>query len=131
MKRGLVIGKFLPIHHGHIALIHFAAKQCDELIVSMSCTPNDPIDPNLRFGWITEIFSNEPSIKPELAVDDFDDESLPWHERTQRWATFIKKRFPPVHIVFSSEEYGKFFAANLGAECIDFDLPRNTFPVSA
>jgi HTH-type transcriptional regulator, transcriptional repressor of NAD biosynthesis genes len=31
MKRGLVIGKFMHIHNGHIALIDFAASQCDEL----------------------------------------------------------------------------------------------------
>jgi HTH-type transcriptional repressor of NAD biosynthesis genes len=34
MIRGLVIGKFMPVHNGHIALINFAASQCDELIVS-------------------------------------------------------------------------------------------------
>mgnify|MGYP003834889701 CR=1 FL=1 len=33
MKRGLVIGKFMLVHKGHIALINFAASQCDELIV--------------------------------------------------------------------------------------------------
>lgn len=49
MKRALVIGKFMPIHNGHIALIEFAATQADEVIVSMSYTPNDPIDPDLRF----------------------------------------------------------------------------------
>lgn len=54
MKRGLVIGKFMPIHNGHTALINFAASQCDELIVSMSYTPDDKINPELRFQWIKE-----------------------------------------------------------------------------
>jgi len=60
MKRGLVIGKFMPIHNGHIALINFAKAHCDELIVSLSYTPNDP---QLRFNWTKEIFGKELNIK--------------------------------------------------------------------
>ncbi len=77
MKRGLVIGKFLPIHDGHIALINFAASQCDELIVSMSYTDQDPIPADLRFSWIKEIFKDRPAIKPAMIRDDFDNEKLP------------------------------------------------------
>ena len=83
MKRGLVIGKFMPIHNGHIALINFAAAQCDELIVSMSFTPNDPIDPKLRFNWIKEIFKTRASIKPAIITDDFDNDTLTLEPRTK------------------------------------------------
>lgn len=131
MKRGLVIGKFMPIHKGHIALINFAADQCDELIVSMSFTPNDPIDPTLRFSWIEEIFKGNTIIKPAMVQDDFDDESLPLIERTKIWAAFIKNRFPQIDFLFSSEEYGDPFAKNLGATHISFDLPRKKIPVAA
>lgn len=68
MTRGLVIGKFMPIHNGHVALITFAASQCDELIVSMSYTLEDKINPDLRFEWIKEIFKNQPKIKPCLKL---------------------------------------------------------------
>lgn len=64
MKRGLVIGKFMPLHKGHIALIEFATTKCDELIVSMSYTDTDPIDPRLRFEWIKQQFSNNSRVKP-------------------------------------------------------------------
>jgi len=74
MKRGLVIGKFMPLHKGHIALIEFAAALCDELIVSMSYTDNDPIDPQLRLEWIKEQFKSRPDIKPFIIKDRFDDE---------------------------------------------------------
>lgn len=82
VKRGLVIGKFMPIHEGHIALINFAAAHCDELIVSMSFTPNDKNDPLLRFDWTRAIFKDRPNIKPAIIADDFDDESLSLTERT-------------------------------------------------
>jgi HTH-type transcriptional regulator, transcriptional repressor of NAD biosynthesis genes len=131
MKRGLVIGKFLPIHQGHVALIEFAAAQCDELIVSMSFTANDPIPATLRFEWITGLFSDNPKIKPNLLVDDFDDESLELPERTKIWADVIQKKYPPIHLLFSSESYGDPFARNLNAAHIQFDPARRLFPVSA
>lgn len=131
MKRGLVIGKFMPIHAGHIALIKFAAAHCDELIVSMSFTLNDQIDPRTRFEWIREIFKDRPHIKPAMEEDNFDDETLPLTERTRIWADFIRKKFPLVHVIFSSEEYGAPFAKNLNCEHIPFDPPRNQFQVSA
>ena len=130
MKRGLVIGKFLPIHKGHIALIEFAAAQCDEVIVSMSYTPHDPIDPEIRFSWIQKIFQHQPAIKPEMVLDDFADETLPLNERTQKWADFIKKRYPPIDILVSSEDYGESFAAHLGITHVEFDSLRDRFPVS-
>ncbi|MBX2947127.1 MAG: AAA family ATPase [Cyclobacteriaceae bacterium] len=130
MKRGLVIGKFLPIHKGHIALIEFAASQCDEVIVSMSYTPQDPIDPEQRFTWIQDLFAHNPAIKPAMVLDNFDDESLPIGPRTERWAAFIKKTYPPTDVVFSSEPYGEPFATHLGAQHISFDSERKNYPVS-
>jgi HTH-type transcriptional repressor of NAD biosynthesis genes len=131
MTRGLVIGKFMPLHQGHLALIRFAATQCDELIVSMSYTPHDPIDAQLRFSWICEHFKDDPHIQPALMADDFDDESLPLLERTRQWAAVIKETYPPIDRLFSSESYGEPFAINLGATHHVFDPPRDRFPVSA
>jgi len=131
MKRGLVIGKFLPIHEGHVALIRFAAAHCDELIVSMSSTPHDPIEPALRLSWIKTIFQEDPSIKPAMILDDFDDDSLPLLERTKVWADFIRRTYLPIDIVFSSEAYGAPFAHHLGAEHVSFDAERKYVPISA
>jgi HTH-type transcriptional repressor of NAD biosynthesis genes len=131
MKRGLVIGKFLPIHDGHIALINFAASQCDEVIVSMSYTDQDPIPADLRFSWIKEIFKDRPAIKPAMIRDDFDDEKLPLRERTKKWSEVIRRTYPPIDVLFSSEPYGDPFAMNLGKIHIKFDPERKAHPVSA
>lgn len=131
MKRGLVIGKFMPIHQGHIALIQFAATQCDELIVSMSYTDQDPVPHQLRYSWIQHIFENDHNIKPALVKDDFDDESLPWPERTKRWASFLKKQYGVIQVIVSSEEYGAMLAEHLGAIHSLFDQGRIKNPVSA
>jgi HTH-type transcriptional regulator, transcriptional repressor of NAD biosynthesis genes len=131
MKRGLVIGKFLPIHDGHIALINFAASQCDELIVSMSYTDQDPIPADLRFSWVKDIFEDHPAIKPAMVRDDFDNEHLPLLERTKKWSEVIQRIYPSIDILFSSERYGDPFAMNLGIIHTSFDPERKAYPVSA
>lgn len=131
MKRGLVIGKFMPLHTGHIALIHFAASQCDQLIVSMTYKPDDPIPGPLRFEWIKEEFQDQSAIQPVLSPDDFDDESATLEQRIPRWIAFLEKRFSPVDVVFSSEGYGASLAENLGIPHISFDQERKKFPVSS
>lgn len=131
MKRGLVIGKFMPLHTGHIALIRFASRQCDELIVSMTYKPDDPIPGPLRFEWIREEFRDLPAIQPALSLDDFDDESATLVQRIPHWSAFLKKRFPSIDVVFSSEGYGASLAENLRVPHISFDQERKKFPVSS
>lgn len=131
MKRGLVIGKFMPVHTGHIALIQFASSLCDELIVSMSYQEDDVIPGQLRFSWLEEIFKDNPKIKPALVKDDFNDESLAWPERTKVWAEFLKKRYGKIDVMVSSEEYGTFLDEHLGAIHVPFDPARKQIPVSA
>ncbi len=131
MTRALVIGKFMPIHKGHIALIEFAATQADEVLVSMSYTESDPINPMLRFSWIEEIFKDKANIIPAIIEDDFDNVSLPLPERTKVWADVMRKVYPKIDVVVSSEAYGEPFAANLNAQHRLFDAGRNETPVSA
>ena len=130
MKRGLVIGKFMPLHKGHIALIQLAAQQCDEVILFISCKADDPIPGSLRFEWIKEEFARELKIKPEISHDDFDEERLSWDERIVKWAGFLRKRFPAIDCIFSSAEYGSRLAKEMGTQSVSFDISRKLFSVS-
>src|SRR6187551_2644418 len=96
----------------------------------MSFTDHDPIDGDLRFSWIKEIFTNQPGIRIYKIKDDFDNDALPIEERTKLWANRIREGYPPVDVIISSEHYGAPFAKNLGVECIVFDMERKSFPVS-
>ncbi len=131
MSRGLVIGKFMPLHNGHVALINFAAGQCDELIVSMSYTPSDPIAAAIRLRWLKETFQGNPKLTIQKIEDNFDQPELPLTERTAIWASVIKKHYGPIDIVFSSEDYGEPFAHQLGASHVSFDSERKLIPISA
>ncbi len=131
MIRGLVIGKFLPVHNGHLALISFAARQCDEVIVSLSDADTDPINASLRLAWLKELTSKWTNVKVFSLKDDFDKPDLPLQQRTKIWAGVINKAYGQIDKLFSSEEYGEPFAKNLGAIHIEFDRDRKMIPVSA
>jgi len=47
----------------------------------MSYRNDDPISGPLRFEWICEEFKLYPQVKPEISLDDFDDEALSWKSR--------------------------------------------------
>lgn len=130
-KKGLIFGKFMPVHTGHLALIDFAATHCQHLVVSMSFTPNDPITPALRFAWLQEIFKNRPEIEVVQELDDFHDDSLPLWEATKLWAAFIRSRFPEIEVFFCSETYGEPLSLHLSLPCVYFDKARQQVPVSA
>ncbi len=130
MKRGLVFGKFMPLHAGHVALIRFAAERCDELIVSLAYREDDPIPGSLRFAWLQQQFGSTGKIRLALSVDDFDNEALTYADRIPLWSTFLRKRFPSIDVVFSSELYGALLAVEMGIVHIPFDPERRQVPVS-
>jgi len=131
MTTGLVFGKFMPVHKGHLALIEFARRQCDRLIVSMTVSPDDPIPPALRLRWLIELLGPYPTIDVVAESGDFHDPTLPLWEATKLWAAFIKRRFPDVSVFFSSEEYAIPLAHHSGLRHVPFDPPRQQIPVSA
>jgi len=131
MKTGLVFGKFMPVHKGHLALIEFARNQCDRLIVSMTVTSEDVISPTLRLSWLTKLLAPYPTIEVVAEADDFHDPTLPLWEATKLWAAFIRHRFPSVSVFFSSEDYAIPVAYHSGLLHIPFDPSRRQIPVSA
>jgi HTH-type transcriptional regulator, transcriptional repressor of NAD biosynthesis genes len=128
---GLVFGKFMPIHNGHLALIQFAKMHCKELIISMSYTLNDPIDRLIRFEWLKQIFENNKQVKLEMHLDDFQDENMELFESTKLWAKFINDKFPRIEAFFCSELYGEPLSFHLNLPCYFFDMDRNKIPISA
>lgn len=131
--KGLIFGKFMPVHQGHLALIDFAVRQCEQLVVSINYTRSDAIEPALRLSWLKILLQDYPAVEVVLEADperETDQELSLW-ERTRIWATFIRQRFPDVDAFFCSEEYGEPLAEHLGIPCIYFDKARQQVPVSA
>lgn len=130
MKQGLVIGKFMPLHKGHEALIRFAASHCDELIVLLGVTEGEPIPGHLRYKWLWDTFRFEKKICIEYTDDPLPDAPVSSRDVSLVWARYLTKRFPAVRVIFGSEQYVQFLAEYMKIEYIFFDLNRAALPIS-
>jgi HTH-type transcriptional regulator, transcriptional repressor of NAD biosynthesis genes len=134
MTKGFILGKFIPLHRGHIGLIEFAQKQCDELIILICASDKETIPGCVRLKWLQETFKDTPKIKPTLfnyLEHDLPNTSISSKRVSQIWASKIQNIFPDIDIVFSSETYGDYLADFLHCKHISFEPERKTHKISA
>jgi HTH-type transcriptional repressor of NAD biosynthesis genes len=134
MRRGLVLGKFMPLHKGHMALIDFALYRCDELIVLVSASDDEPIPGNKRLEWIEQTYKSNEQIKPLLLMYDeavLPNTSVSSEGVSKLWANYLKEHLPSIDVIFASEAYGAYMGRFLNCDHVIFDEPRKIVPVSA
>ncbi|QRN98817.1 AAA family ATPase [Archangium violaceum] len=125
---GMVLGKFMPPHLGHVFLVDFAREYVKDLTVVVGTLKAEPIPGELRYEWMRELF-------PDVRVVHLTDENPQYpHEHPQFWDIWRDslQRVLPVKpdYVFASEEYGAKLAEVLGAEFVPVDIARGAVPVS-
>lgn len=132
-KRGLVLGKLMPITKGHEALIEYALEMCDEVIVLVCTTPNEPIPGDLRYEWVRQVYRDKPVIPLHLVFDERDlaSTSVPAKDISKAWAEHIKWFVPEVDVFVSSEMYGEMVAGYMGIQNEYFDPERVIIDISA
>ena len=112
MKRGFILGKFMPPHAGHVTLIQSARALVDELTVLLCSLPDDPISGETRLEWMRHMF-------PDCRIA--------WHSKPapqapendpkfwQIWSKIVAKAHPEkIDYVFAGEAYGAELAAHVG-----------------
>lgn len=135
--RGLVVGKFCPLHLGHESVIRRALECCGEVFVLSYTNPEFPgCQPARRRDWLAARFPGARSLVLEsqdgLPPNDADDTT---HRRFV--ACICREHFQQtVDAVFTSEAYGPGFAAELAAifghpvTHVMVDAARAIWPVS-
>jgi len=132
MRTGLIIGKFMPLTNGHIALIEFGIKNCDRLIVAVCSVKSEPIDGDLRFNWVQKHFCNNSKVEVvHITKEDLPNSSESSRYISKVWAEYLKGLYPEVNIIFASEKYGEYVAEYMNAEYMLFDVERKAIPISA
>lgn len=112
IKRGLVLGKFVPPHAGHMALIRAARALVDELTVLVCWPPDDPIAGELRLQWMQELLPDCHVLGHGEAVPQTpDDSSNFW----PFWRGIVAALHPePIDYLFAGEDYGAELARQVG-----------------
>ncbi len=144
-KIGLIVGKFYPLHQGHINMILSAKLAVDELHVFVcSDTTRDwqlfleseftkaPTSED-RVHWAKEMLAGIPGI----IVHGFNEDGIPAYPNGwQAWSDRLKTTLQALHIqptvIFSSELQDKdFYESYFHTAVTLVDPPRDKFPVSA
>jgi HTH-type transcriptional regulator, transcriptional repressor of NAD biosynthesis genes len=150
-RRGLVVGKFCPLHLGHESVISRAANCCEDVVVISYTKPGFPgYERERRAAWLAARFPDAvrlvlddrhlvalcrdkglgkaPAIPPDDAPDDAHRHFVAWLCTALLGQT--------VDAVFTSEAYGNGFAAALAGsfahpvEHVCVDPARAALPVS-
>jgi NadR type nicotinamide-nucleotide adenylyltransferase len=128
MTHGMLLGKFLPPHLGHVYLAEFAARYADRLTVVVCSLRREPIPGELRFGWMRELF---PLADVVHLTDELPQEPAEHPDFWDLWRTALLCVLPTKpDYVFASEHYGRRLAAELGASFVPVDWARAAVPVS-
>jgi NadR type nicotinamide-nucleotide adenylyltransferase len=144
--RGLVVGKFAPLHRGHERLVAATRAACDEVVVLSYANPEPPgCEAARRAAWLAARFPGERTVvltdgwlaaRAPGATVPADDAPDDVH---RRFCAFVLRDLlaAPVDAVFTSEAYGPGFAAVLARELgrpvvhVAVDPARVVVPISA
>lgn len=142
MKRfgtGLVVGKFSPLHLGHELLIRRAMAACEETLIISYSEPELPgCGSHQREQWLRTRFPQAVVLvlHNDLHTLPHNDADALVHRQLMGWAcTHLLRR--QVDAVFTSEDYGDGFAAELSryfggrpVQHVMVDQARALVPVS-
>ncbi len=154
--RGLVVGKFCPLHRGHQVLLDAAQEQCDELLVLSYTNPEFAhCGPALRERWLADLYPrcrrlvlDDARLAALCAAHGLPPRTLPTNDAADHehrdFVAWVCLAFlgGPVAAVFTSEDYGDGLAAVLddrfrahagsttGVRHVCVDRARATVPAS-
>ncbi|MFQ1702845.1 AAA family ATPase [Loktanella agnita] len=130
MRRGFVLGKFMPFHAGHQFLCDVASNLVDELTVLVCTRDCEPIDGQRRFDWVSQ--SVRRNVRVVHLHRDIPQEPAEHPDFWTIWKAVIAEYHPkPIDTVFGSETYVTKLAETLDAAPFIVDLPRDSVPISA
>ncbi len=128
MTAGMLLGKFMPPHLGHVYLGEFAGRFVDRLPIVVCSLRREPIPGAPRFRWMQELFpfDNVVHLTDELPQQPDENPNF-W----DLWRLALPRMLPGrPDYVFESKPYGWRLAKELGAAFVAVDAARSAVPVS-
>lgn len=131
-RHALILGKFMPIHAGHVHLIAAAARQAERVTVLVCSLLREPLEGALRYRWARETLAHLPSVRVVHVADEVPAQP---EDSPDFWTIWV----PLIHhyagadldVVFTSETYGIELGRRLGIPDVCLDPARSAVPISA
>ena len=126
---GFVLGKFCPLHRGHMLLIQRALDACEMVYVIVDNIMDEVIPVERRIRWVKEQYPTAVVLTQSHPLPQ-DPSETPFF--WDIWREELLRLLPhPVDAVFASEQYGERLAKELSADFVMVDSERQIVPVSA
>lgn len=112
--RGLIVGRFQPLHLGHLAVIREVLGKCDDLVIVIgsaeeSHTEKNPFTAGERYQMIISSLTAEERARVHIIpVRDVNRYSV--------WVNHIESYVPPFDIVFSNSDLTRSLFREAGYE---------------
>ena len=127
-EHGFVLGKFMPLHAGHIHLLKTAKDASKKLTILLYSQSSDPIPGAARLEWIKETFPKAQVLHHQKPLPRDEAATLFWDIWRDSILSYCSGE--TFDAIFSSEDYGERLARELGATHVLVDQKRIKFPVS-
>src|SRR5687768_3004351 len=88
---GMLLGKFLPPHDGHVYLIEFARNYVAQLTVVVCSLQREPIAGALRYQWVRELF---PDVNVVHLTDEIPQKPSEHPDFWQIWRDALMRVLP-------------------------------------
>lgn len=126
---GFVLGKFCPLHRGHMLLIQRALNVCDLVYVVVDNIMDEVIPVKQRMQWVKHQYPTSVVLTQSHPLPQ-DPSETPFF--WDIWREELLRLLPQsVDAVFASEPYGARLAKELSADFVMVDSGRQIVPVSA
>jgi len=130
--RAVIVGKWLPLHKGHLHLIRTALDMCEHVTVCAFGSQWERISAEERAAaiqsWaprtLEEARRLEVIFTESCPADPYDEPTWDW------WVHELKSKVPDADTLFSSEPYGVDYARRLAINHFLVDLERKSVPIS-
>jgi HTH-type transcriptional repressor of NAD biosynthesis genes len=124
---GFVVGKFYPLHAGHLALLSALATEVDEVTVCVLASVVESIPLQTRVRWVAE------SVPGATVIGGYDES--PMGDEDGSWAAHLAAMTAAgaasrYDVVATGDWYGPGLAERLGARLLAWDPSRAVLPVS-
>ena len=129
MTNGIVVGRFMPLQTGHIAMICTALALVDHLTVVITWQADDPIPAARRMQWMLEMFPSTRIVGVEAPSPG---EVMASFESIQRLCGELRDLHPaPIDRLFASDRRQLDLANALDTRFVLIDPDHQAVPVTS
>jgi nicotinamide-nucleotide adenylyltransferase len=132
MNRILFIGRFQPLHLGHLSIMKQAVDNCDELIIAIGSSENayediNPFSSSERFEMILEVLKTETFPLEKIHI-------IPIHDigDDKAWVKHVQSLTPEFNEVYSGKNEGYEYIRKLFEDAgVKVKVLENTLDIDA